>query len=59
MSAPVFQVMPALTAEEREALREDIAERGVIVPVVQDQHGRILDGHHRSEIAAELEGGAS
>lgn len=46
--------MPALTADEYAALRDDIAARGVVVPVVLDQHGRILDGHHRREIAAEL-----
>jgi hypothetical protein len=49
-----YQVMPALAAEERAALRADIAERGVLVPVVTDQHGNILDGHHRKEIAGEL-----
>jgi hypothetical protein len=52
--AAPFQVMPALSAEEYEALRADIAERGVLVPVVVDQHGRVLDGHHRQAIAAEL-----
>jgi hypothetical protein len=52
--APTFQVMPALAADEYGALRDDIAERGVVVPVVVDQHGRTLDGHHRQQIAAEL-----
>jgi ParB-like chromosome segregation protein Spo0J len=49
-----YQVMPPLSDEERAALRADIAERGVLVPVVADQHGNILDGHHRKEIADEL-----
>lgn len=53
MSAP-YQVMPPLTAEERAALAADIAERGVLVPIVTDQHGTILDGHHRKHIADEL-----
>lgn len=53
MSAP-FQVMPELTAEEFGALRADIAERGIVVPVVRDQHGRLVDGHHRERIAADL-----
>jgi hypothetical protein len=35
-------------------LRADITERGVLVPVVTDQHGNVLDGHHRKEIAGEL-----
>ncbi len=46
--------MPALTAEEYAALRADIAARGVVVPVVVDQHGRLLDGHHRRRIAGDL-----
>ncbi len=50
-----FQVMPPLSAEEYAALRDDIAERGIVVPVVVDQHGRLLDGHHRQRIADELQ----
>ena len=50
----VYQVMPRLTAEEYQALREDIAANGIMVPVVYDQHGNVIDGHHRMEIAAEL-----
>ncbi len=53
-AAAVFQVMPPLSAEEYAALRDDIAERGIVVPVVVDQHGRLLDGHHRRRIADEL-----
>lgn len=49
-----FQVMPPLSADEYAALRADITERGVLVPVARDQHGRILDGHHRIAIAAAL-----
>ncbi|MDP9434170.1 MAG: helix-turn-helix domain-containing protein [Actinomycetota bacterium] len=54
MSAGVFQVMPDLTPDELAALEADIAERGVVVPVVLDQHGRVLDGHHRRAIADRL-----
>lgn len=53
MSAP-FQVMPSLTTEEFTALLADVAERGIVVPVVVDQHGRVLDGHNRREIADRL-----
>jgi hypothetical protein len=49
-----FQVMPPLTDEERAALRADIEEHGVLVPVVRDQHGNVLDGHNRAAIADEL-----
>lgn len=49
-----FQVMPPLSPDERKTLLDDIGKRGVIVPVVVDQHGRVLDGHHRQAIATKL-----
>lgn len=36
------------------ALRESIRRWGVIVPVVRDQDGRLVDGHQRTRIAREL-----
>ena len=39
--------MPDLTPIEYEALKADIEERGVLVPVEVDESGAILDGHHR------------
>lgn len=53
MIAP-YQLLPPLSPEEYAALRADIAARGVLVPVERDENGAILDGHHRSAIAAEL-----
>jgi hypothetical protein len=52
--AEPWQVMPPLTEDEYAALREDIAANGVTVPVIVDQHGVIIDGHHRQQIAEEL-----
>ncbi len=52
MTRDIFQVMPPLTTDELVALEADIVARGIVVPVVVDQHGRLLDGHHRREIAA-------
>lgn len=49
-----YQVMPPLTAEEYNELKNDIAERGVMVPIEYDEHGNVLDGHHRLQICAEL-----
>lgn len=49
-----YQLMPPLTAEEYAALRDDIAENGVLVPIVRDQHGNLLDGHHRAQVAEDL-----
>lgn len=49
-----YQVMPGLTAEEYADLRSDIAAHGIRVPIDVDENGQVLDGHHRSLIAAEL-----
>ncbi len=49
-----FQPMPSLSVDEYAALRDDIAARGILVPVVADQHGRLIDGHHRRQAALEL-----
>lgn len=57
MSAAVetpLQIFPALDAATEAALRASIQRFGVLVPVTKDQHGRILDGHHRARIAKEL-----
>lgn len=49
-----YQLLPPLTDEERQALKEDIRQRGVQVPVLVDEDGVILDGHHRVSICQEL-----
>jgi ParB-like chromosome segregation protein Spo0J len=46
--------MPPLTDEEYQALKDDIAERGVIIPIEIDEDGNILDGHHRLKAWDEL-----
>ncbi len=51
---PDFQVMAPLDDDARAALRADIAAHGVVVPIVTTADGRIIDGHHRAQIAAEL-----
>jgi len=49
-----WQLFPHLADDEYEALKADIAERGVLVPVEYDEHGNILDGHHRVRACREL-----
>lgn len=49
-----LQLFDALPAHIEDALRASIQRFGVLVPVVKDQHGRTLDGHHRARIADEL-----
>jgi N6-adenosine-specific RNA methylase IME4 len=52
--AEKFQVLPRLRSDDFERLKASIAERGVEVPVVVDEHGDIIDGHHRALIADSL-----
>jgi len=49
-----YQFLPPLTDEERASLTESIGTFGVLQPVITDEDGNILDGHHRAEIAAAL-----
>lgn len=46
-----FQLFDALPAHIEDALRASIERFGVLVPVVRDQHGNVIDGHHRKRIA--------
>lgn len=55
MSEPAYQLFPALEPAVEAALTESIRRFGVLVPVVKDQHGNTLDGHHRLRIAEEME----
>ena len=49
-----YQVMPLLSEEEYRALKSDIAENGVLVPIEYDEEGNILDGYHRARACKEL-----
>jgi ParB-like chromosome segregation protein Spo0J len=53
MTAP-FQLFDALPAHIEDALKASIERFGVLVPIAKDQHGNILDGHHRERIAKQL-----
>lgn len=55
MTAPVlFQALPPLSREEYAALEQSIKEYGVQTPIVVDERGVIIDGHHRDKIAEDL-----
>lgn len=49
-----YQVMPDLSDEEFQSLKEDIRERGVLVHVEYDEDDNILDGYHRVRACNEL-----
>lgn len=52
--APTRQIMPYLDAEIERALTDSIKAFGVLTPIIVDQDRRIIDGHNRARIAAEL-----
>jgi ParB-like chromosome segregation protein Spo0J len=61
-AAPKLDVRPGrfadlvrpLTPAENAALEASILERGIIVPLLVDEGGELLDGHHRFEICQRL-----
>jgi ParB-like chromosome segregation protein Spo0J len=50
----LYQLFDALPAHIEDALRASIERFGVLVPVVRDQHGNVIDGHHRARLADSL-----
>ncbi|NLP64359.1 ParB N-terminal domain-containing protein [Paraburkholderia sacchari] len=54
MTAPKFQLMPPLTPVEDTELRASIEAHGVLIAILVDEHGDVIDGHHRQKLAAEL-----
>lgn len=49
-----FQLLPPLSAEEYEALKANVAAVGILQPVIVDEAGEIIDGHHRAQVCEEL-----
>lgn len=49
-----YQTMPPLSADEFESLKQSIRTDGVTVPVIVDEAGNIIDGHHRAMVCREL-----
>jgi len=49
-----YQFFQPLSDEEYTALKKDIEDRGIKVPIELDSDGNILDGHHRWAIAQAL-----
>ena len=43
----IYQLMPEIAPDQYAALMDDIAERGLLVPIDVDEAGNVLDGHHR------------
>ena len=49
-----YQLLPPLSQDEYENLKEDVAKMGVLVPIEFDEVGEVLDGHHRIQACREL-----
>jgi ParB-like chromosome segregation protein Spo0J len=47
-------LLPLLTSEQRESLRDSIRAEGIHTPIVQDQHSQVIDGFERLAVAGEL-----
>ena len=47
-------MVPELSKEEYESLKQSIKENGLWVPIVVNNDGVILDGHHRYKACKEL-----
>jgi ParB-like chromosome segregation protein Spo0J len=48
------RIFPPLDRGTERRLRDSIRENGVIIPVLVDLDGNLVDGHQRRRIAAEL-----
>lgn len=49
-----YQLLPPLTDQEYADLKADIDANGIEQPIIVDDLGQIIDGHHRAQIADEL-----
>ena len=54
MTNEKYQLLPELPPEQFAALKADIAARGVMVAVIVDEFGTIIDGHNRVSACREL-----
>jgi phage N-6-adenine-methyltransferase len=54
VNASPYQFLPPLADDDFAELQADIAENGVQVPIVEDDQGNVIDGHHRIRACREL-----
>jgi ParB-like chromosome segregation protein Spo0J len=48
-----FQALPPLSPDEYRDLEESVLQHGVLVPIIVDEDGVVIDGHHRQKICRE------
>lgn len=49
-----YQPFNDLPAKQFQALKDDIEARGIVSPILVDEHDKTIDGHQRRRVAAEL-----
>jgi hypothetical protein len=54
LNARPYQVNRALTDDEREGLKQSLAEDGQLYPILRDDMDNVIDGHTREELLLEL-----
>ena len=54
VNSEYMALVPSLTPEEYDSLKESIKENGLYMPIITTQDGVILDGHNRFQICQEL-----
>lgn len=47
------KALPPLSKEQKEKLKSDISERGVVVPIIVDEKFNVIDGEHRLQVVHE------
>lgn len=52
--APRYQHFHPLAASQFEQLKKDIEQKGVLVPIIVDENDKVIDGHQRRAVCAEL-----
>jgi len=50
LKTPYANLLPPLSADERDALAASLRDQGQLAPVIVDEDGSILDGHHRRQL---------
>src|SRR5947208_12332814 len=54
ISKEYANLIPPQTKEEYQSLKESIKQDGLFVPIIVNQNGVLLDGHHRYKACQEL-----
>jgi len=50
----IYQTLEPLTVPEYESLKASIIDMGIVQPIIVDEQGNTIDGHHRLQVAREL-----